>query len=168
MKVTETKRLTLRWIEVEDAQFIFQLLNEPSWIQHIGDKGIYSVEDARNYIKNGPRKMYEEYGMGLFLVELKDDRSPIGICGLIKREELSDVDIGYAFLSSQQGKGYALESAEAMVQYAREIGLLRIIAITKKDNFSSSRLLEKLGMDHQGYVKLTNATEGLKLYSLIL
>lgn len=168
MKVIETERLILRWAELEDAEFIFQLLNEPGWLQYIGDKGIRTLEDARNYISNGPRKMYEAAGFGLFVAERKDGCIPVGLCGLIKRDGLEDVDIGYAFLAEYHGKGYALEAAKATVEYTREKGLTRLVAITTKDNFSSSKLLERIGMEHEGYVSLPNDSEELKLYAMEL
>jgi len=168
MKVLETERLILRWAETTDAEFIFQLLNEPGWLRYIGDKGIKTLEDARNYIVNGPRKMYGQIGFGLFVAELKDGSIPIGLCGLIKRDGLEDVDLGFAFLADSQKKGYAYEAAQGTVGYAREKGLKRLVAITTKDNAPSSRLLEKLGMVLEDYVTLPNDTEELKLYALDL
>ncbi|WP_175987603.1 GNAT family N-acetyltransferase [Bacillus sp. Marseille-Q1617] len=168
MKVIETDRLTLRWAEEEDAGFIYALLNEPGWMKYIGDKGIHSLEDAVTYILKGPRAMYEKEGFGLFLTELKENHTPIGLCGLIKREGLEDVDIGFAFLSDHQSQGYAYEAASGTLEFAKEHGLKRIVAITTKDNHSSSKLLEKLGMKHEGYVILPNDTEELKKYTMTL
>jgi RimJ/RimL family protein N-acetyltransferase len=168
MKVIETDRLILRWVEEKDAEFIYALLNEPGWLKYIGDKGIRTLEDARNYIQNGPRAMYEREGFGLFLTELKEDHTPIGLCGLIKREGLEDVDIGFAFLSGYQSQGYAYEAASGTLEFAKDLGLKRIVAITTKDNHSSSRLLEKLGMELDGFVTLPNDTEELKKYMIKL
>ncbi|MEN2768464.1 GNAT family N-acetyltransferase [Ornithinibacillus xuwenensis] len=168
MFVMETERLNLRWVEVRDAEFILKLLNEPSWINYIGDKGIHSLDDAVAYIESGPRAMYKQEGFGLFLTELKDNHIPIGLCGLINRDGLEDVDIGFAFLADYQSKGYAFEAARQTVAFAKEIGLQRIVAITTKDNHSSSRLLEKLGMEFDGYKTLPNDTEELKQYKLEL
>lgn len=166
MKVIETSRLGLRWVEPTDAAFIMRLLNEPGWLKFIGDKGIRTMDDALNYIENGPRAMYEREGFGLFLVELKDDHIPIGLCGLIKRDGLEDVDIGFAFLKEYQSRGYAFEAASATMDLAKERGMERIVAITTKDNHSSSKLLEKLDMKLEGYVILPNDTEELKKYIL--
>jgi RimJ/RimL family protein N-acetyltransferase len=168
MNVIETERLILRRVEECDAAFIFTLLNEPGWIEYIGDKGIRTTEDAVHYIQNGPQAMYEREGFGLFLVELKENHSPIGLCGLIKREGLEDVDIGFAFLEVHQSRGYALEAAKGTAAYAKEIGLKRLAAITTKDNLPSSRLLEKLGMQLDGYVTLPDDTEELKKYTMTL
>jgi RimJ/RimL family protein N-acetyltransferase len=168
MKIIETDRLILRWAEEKDASFIFTLLNEPGWLNYIGDKGIRTLEDAGNYIQNGPRAMYEREGFGLFVTELKESHTPIGLCGLIKREGLEDVDIGFAFLSGYQSQGYAYEAASCTVEFAKNLGLKRIIAITTKDNHSSSRLLEKLGMELDGFVTLPNDTEELKKYRIKL
>jgi RimJ/RimL family protein N-acetyltransferase len=166
MKVTETSRLVLRLVEETDAGFIMKLLNEPGWLQYIGDKGIRTIDDAKGYILDGPRAMYEREGFGLFLTERKEDHAPIGLCGLIKREGLEDVDIGFAFLSDHQSQGYAFEAARATLDLAKDIGIKRVVAITTKDNESSSKLLKKLDMQLEGYVTLPNDTEELKKYSL--
>jgi RimJ/RimL family protein N-acetyltransferase len=168
MKVLETDRLILRWAEEEDAGFIYKLLNEPGWLKYIGDKGIQTLEDATEYIRNGPRAMYKREGFGLFVTELKENQEPVGLCGLIKREGLEDVDIGFAFLTDHQSLGYAFEAATGTVTLARKLGLDRLVAITTKDNHSSSNLLEKLGMKLDGYVTLPNDTEELKKYVIKL
>lgn len=168
MQVFETERLNVRWLEVRDAEFILQLLNEPGWLQYIGDKGIGSLEDAEKYILSGPMNMYERHGFGLFVVETNETQTPLGLCGLIKRDGLEDVDLGFAFLSAHQSRGYAYEAAKGTLEYARKLGIDRLVAITTKDNTASSKLLEKLGMVLEGYVTLPNDTEELKLYGLDL
>jgi [ribosomal protein S5]-alanine N-acetyltransferase len=165
MKVLETKRLNLRLLTIDDAPFILQLLNEPSWIRFIGDKGIRTLEDARNYIESGPVDMYARYGFGLYLVELSNGLIPIGLCGLIKRVTLVDVDIGFAFLSEYQRKGYGYEAAAATLEYGKEhLGLKRIVAITTKDNEQSGKLLEKIGFKFEDLVRLTD--EELRLFAI--
>ena len=154
MRILESQRLTIRYISTDDAQFMLQLLNDPSWIHFIGDRGLRSIDGARSYILNGPVQMYARLGFGLYLVELKDGGTPIGICGLVKREFLDDVDIGYGFLPQYRSKGYAYESASAVIEYARQtLGLKRIVAITSSDNDRSARLLEKLGLRYEQMVK---------------
>ena len=113
MNVIQTDRLLLAPLTIEDAPFIFELLNTPEWLQYIGDRGIKSQEDAANYILTGPVRSYSQNGFGLLLVKLKDSNTPIGICGLINRPALDDVDIGFAFLSRYTGQGYAFEAANA-------------------------------------------------------
>ena len=155
LKVLETARLILRWLSPEDAEFILQLLNEPSWLRFIGDKGVRSIEDARAYILKGPVEMYSRLGFGLYLVELKEEGLSIGICGLIKRDSLEDVDIGFAFLPMYWGKGYASEAGSAVVAYGKKVlGLNRIVAITSLDNDRSIKLLEKLGLRFEQVIKL--------------
>ncbi|HET7656850.1 MAG TPA: GNAT family N-acetyltransferase [Bacillales bacterium] len=167
MKVIETERLAIRWLSTDDAAFIMELLNTPSWIRFIGDRGIRTIGDARNYIVGGPMDMYAKLGFGLYAVELKDSLTPIGICGLIKRDSLDDVDIGYAFLPSFWGQGYAYEAARAVVHYGRkQLKLDRIIAITTIDNLSSINLLEKLGFQFERMVQFDN--EELKLYANVI
>ena len=166
MKILETDRLILRRLSPDDAEFILQLLNEPSWLRFIGDKGIRTIEAARAYILQGPVEMYARLGFGLYLVELKAGGHSIGICGLIKRDSLEDVDIGFAFLPKYWGRGYALEAASAVMTYGRSVlGLRRVVAITSVDNDSSIKLLEKLGFRFERMVKLAEDAEEIKLFS---
>jgi RimJ/RimL family protein N-acetyltransferase len=165
LKVLETDRLVVRRLSSEDAEFILRLLNEPSWLRFIGNKSVRTVEDARSYILKGPVEMYSRLGFGLYLVELKEEGLPIGICGLIKRDSLEDVDIGFAFVPEYWGRGYAYESASAVMAYGRNVlGLDRIVAITSVDNDRSVRLLEKLGMRFEGLVKLSDDSKEVKLF----
>lgn len=145
---------------------MLRLLNEPSFIQNIGDKGVRTADDARAYILNGPVASYEKFGFGLWLVETKESREPVGICGLIKREALADVDLGYALLPEHWSRGYAFEAASAVMAYARErLGLRRLAAITDADNLASIRLLEKAGFRYEGLVRLSDDAPELKLFA---
>src|SRR2546423_6931728 len=146
MIILETDRLALRWLTIEDAEFIFDLLNQPSFLQFIGDKGVRKIDDARNYILTGPIASYDRFGFGLYLTELKPTQAPIGICGLLKRDTLDDVDVGFAFLPQYWRQGYAFESASAVIGYGRGVfGFGRIVAITLPDNEASIKKLSKLG-----------------------
>jgi RimJ/RimL family protein N-acetyltransferase len=166
MKVLETERLILRRLTVEDSEFILELLNDPAWLRFIGDKGVRTLDDARAYILKSLVSMYERLGFGLYLTELKDGGNPIGVCGLIKRDSLEDVDIGFAFLPKFCGKGYAYESAYAVMAYGkRTFGLSRIVAITSPDNYPSARLLEKLGFNFERMVKLSDDSEEISLFA---
>ncbi|MED1408227.1 MULTISPECIES: GNAT family N-acetyltransferase [Bacillus] len=163
MIVRETERLILRWFDVKDAPFILELVNDPAWIQFIGDKGVRNLEDAKNYILNGPVDMYNKIGFGLYLVERKEDLTPLGMCGLIKRDSLEDVDIGFAFLEKFRSKGYGYESAAAVMEYGKnELGLKRIVAITSIDNADSGKLLEKVGLRFEKII--SDSGEDLKLF----
>jgi RimJ/RimL family protein N-acetyltransferase len=167
VKVLETERLVLRRLEAGDAGFILGLLNEPSWLRFIGDRGVRTPEDARAYIAGGPVASYERFGFGLYLVEVKEGGEPAGICGLIKRDSLDDVDLGFAFLPKFWGRGYARESAAAVLDYARRrLGLRRVVAITSVDNDASIRLLEKLGFAFERVVRLSADAEEVKLFAL--
>jgi len=155
MNVLETERLLLRWLSAEDAAFIFELVNDPDWLRFIGDRGVYTLEDARGYILNGPVAMYRRVGFGLYMVELKPSATPIGICGLIERVGLEDIDIGFAFLPAFCGQGYAYESASAMMTYAQDtVGLNRVVAITTPGNQRSITLLTKLGLSFVDMLRL--------------
>jgi RimJ/RimL family protein N-acetyltransferase len=165
--VVETERLALRWLCPGDSGFVLELVNEPSWLQYIGDKGVHSLHEAESYIRNGPLDMYSRMGFGLYLVETKARAEPIGICGLIKREALEDVDLGFAFLPRFWGKRYAFEAASAVLSYAREtLGHARIVAIASQDNHRSFKLLERLGFCFERLVRLAPEGEELKLYAL--
>jgi RimJ/RimL family protein N-acetyltransferase len=165
MKVLETDRLNLRRISIDDAEFILQLLNEPSFLQFIGDRGVRTFEDARNYILNGPMASYERFGFGLYLTELKEPRVPIGMCGLLKRDTLEDVDIGFAFVPQYWKQGYAMESAAAVMAHAKNaFGLNRLAAITSPENEPSIALLLKLGMRFEKLTKLAEEAPEIKLF----
>lgn len=165
MKVLETDRLILRWVSLEDAEFVLRLLNEPSWLRFIGDKGVRTIDDARAYILKGPVDMYSRLGFGLYLVELKEEGFSIGMCGLIKRDTLEDVDIGFAFLPAYWGKGYAYEAAAAVLAYGEKVlGLNRIVAITSRDNDRSAKLLEKLGLQFEKMLQLAPGSAEVKLF----
>jgi RimJ/RimL family protein N-acetyltransferase len=146
--VCQSERLRLRHLDSRhDAAFILRLLNEPSFVQNIGDRGLRTLEDASRYIDSGPRVMYAQHGFGLFRTELRDTGEAIGICGLVKRNWLPDVDVGFAFLPQFWSKGYAYESAAAVMAWGREHrGLLRIVAITAPTNYGSQSVLRKLGL----------------------
>jgi RimJ/RimL family protein N-acetyltransferase len=165
MTTLETDRLLLRRFNVDDDQFILTLLNEPSFLRYIGDKKVRTLEDARQYILKGPIASYERHGFGLCLVELRESHTPIGMCGLLKREELPDPDIGFALLPDFWNKGFAFEAASAMLKDARErLSLRRILAITSLDNDASIKLLERLGFTFQNLITLSPSREQVKLF----
>ena len=166
MILLETERLILRRLTIDDAEFILRLLNEPSFLHYIGDKGVRNLDDARQYVLNGPVASYKQNGFGLYLVELKENRIPIGISGLVKRDALPDADIGFAFLPASWSKGYAVESAAAVMNYARDVlGLNRILAITTRDNEPSAKLLGKLGLRFDRMIKLSEDAPEVKLFT---
>jgi ribosomal-protein-alanine N-acetyltransferase len=163
----ETDRLRIRKLSLDDAEFILRLLNEPSFIQNIGDRGVRTPDDARAYILNGPIASYETHGFGLCLVELKKPLTAIGICGLLKRDALEHPDIGYALLPEFWSRGYAYESATAVIDYGRDVlGLKRILAVVNPDNSQSIRLLEKIGFRFQRPIRLSADSPEVLLFSL--
>jgi len=165
--VLETQRLSLRQLTFDDAPFILELVNEPGWLRFIGDKGVRNLDDARHYIRQGPMASYARLGFGLYVVSVKGDATPIGMCGLIKRDTLPDVDIGYALLQRYHGKGYAHEAAAGMIEHARgKHGLTRIVAITNPDNEASGKVLTKIGMRFETMVKLSQNDPPVKLFAL--
>lgn len=166
MKILETERLILREIVEADGEFVFELLNQPSFIKYIGNRNVHSVKDARVFIENRYRQSYREHGFGLYAVELKENSVPIGICGFVKRETLPEADIGFAFLPQFERKGYAFESAAAVMKYGRDVLKIgRVLAITTINNESSIRLLEKLDFRFERLIKQPPSDEELKLFS---
>ena len=167
MTILETKRLLLQQATSGDAKFILELLNDPAFIQNIGDRGLRTLEDARNYISNRLIASYKDYGFGMYLVILKDTGEVAGICGLVKRDGLDDVDIGYSFLPRYWSKGYATEAALAVKEYAKNtIGLKRLVAITDPLNQGSIRVLEKIGLKFEKMIRLSKDDIELKLYGI--
>jgi len=164
--VLETERLVLRRFTLDDAAFMRRLVNEPSWLEFIGDRGVRTEEDARDYLRKGPLAMYDHYGFGLFAVELAEISGPIGICGLVKRDFLEDFDLGFAFFPEFWGMGYAREAATAVLDLARrKLGLARLVAITAPGNHRSARLLEKIGFTLEKTVRYPGKTSEVLLYS---
>ncbi len=165
MTVIRTARLQLRELELQDDEFILQLLNEAAFLRFIGDKGVRTLSDARDYIWKGPMDSYRRFGFGLYRASLRDGGPPIGICGLVKRDNLADVDVGFAFLSRYWSQGYATESAAAVLTHGRErLQLPRIVAITAPDNHGSIAVLEKIGLRFERMIKLTENSPDLKLF----
>ena len=168
MDIIETKRLVLRRQTTKDAEFILALMNDPEWIRNIGDRGVHTTEEARAYIRDGAVDMYNKHGFGLYLVELKEDRTPIGICGLVKRDSMDDVDLGFALAPDYRGKGYAREAASATVDYSRaKVGLNRLVAIVSPNNANSKRLLENLGFSFERAIDYPNGDK-VHLFALAL
>lgn len=168
MEVIVTERLVLRLLTEDDAEFMLELVNDPDWLRHIGDRGVRNVGDSRNYLLHGPIAMYVNAGFGLYLVELREGRVPIGICGLIARDWLDDADLGFAFLPQFRSRGYAVEAAAATLEYARQtLGLRRIVAIVSPENTASISLLRKLGMEFEGRVRPPADAGELCLYGTV-
>jgi RimJ/RimL family protein N-acetyltransferase len=166
MKILETDRLILRHLSTADAEFILELVNDPSFIRYIGDKQVRTLEDAQRYVLDGPVKSYQTYGFGLNLVELKSEAKPIGICGILKRDTLPDPDIGFAFLPAYWNQGYAFEAADAVMKHARDAFKVKtILAITTPDNEASGKLLTKIGMTFERLIKLTPESDEVKLFT---
>ena len=154
--ILHTQRLVLDELETDrDADFILALLNEPGFLENIGDRGVRDLEGARRYIEEGPRASYAGHGYGLWRATERDGGRPVGLCGLVKRDGLKDPDIGYAFLASVWGRGYASEAARACLDHARRaLRLGRIVAITTPGNIASQAVLKKIGLKAAGVVRL--------------
>ena len=163
--ILETPRLVLREFTHEDDAFVLRLLNEPSWLRFIGDRGVRTLPDARRYLDDGPRRSYARNGFGLWCVVPKGGDAPVGMCGLIRRDTLPDVDVGFAFLPEAWGRGYARESAAAVLDHARDVlGLGRVLAITDPENAASIRVLERVGMRREGTVRMPGESIDLLLF----
>ncbi len=166
MNVLETPRLVLRHLTADDAEFILALVNDPSWLRFIGDRGVRNLQDARDYIRKGPVESYKVHGYGLYLTALKDSGTSIGICGLLKRDTLPDADIGFAFLPQFVGRGHAYEAGNAVMAHARnDFQLSRVVAVTNPDNHGSIRVLEKLGFRFERMIRMAAGKDEIKLFA---
>jgi ribosomal-protein-alanine N-acetyltransferase len=165
MPITETPRLRIRRLRDDDAEFVVELLNTPGFLQHIGDRQVRNVDDARRYLAAGPYASHAKYGHGLDGVELKASGALIGICGLLKRDTLDAPDIGYAFVPGIEGQGYALEAAQAVMAHARDVlKIPRVVAIVSPANVRSIRLLEKIGLRFERIIAATQTAPESALY----
>ncbi|MGH7591011.1 MAG: GNAT family N-acetyltransferase [Gemmatimonadales bacterium] len=165
--VVDTSRLRLRQLTPDDAQFILELVNDLDWILYIGDRGVHDLNDARQYVTDGPMASYERHGFGLYLVTLRAQATPIGICGLIQRESLPAPDLGFAFLPPFRRMGYASEAADAIVRVAPQIaGATELFAVVQPDNARSFRLLDRLGFRPAGVTQLVPDGPQLALLSI--
>lgn len=165
MKDLETTRLVVRPFALDDAPFILRLLNEPSFVRFIGDRRVRTLDDARRYLVEGPLDSYTRLGFGLYAVISKEEQTVIGMCGLLRRDALEDVDVGFAFLSEYCGRGYAFESAMAVMDHGRDVlGLGRIVAVTATDNQRSIAVLEKLGLRFERWIKLAKGEQACRLF----
>jgi len=166
--IAKTSRLTLRQLQLSDAAFALRLYNEPSFLQHIGDKGVRTIEDAENNLQQGAIASYAEHGYGMWLVENQQGEA-IGLCGLIKRDFLSETDLGYAYLPQYFGQGYAYEAATAVLAYAAEQTALKtVVAIVSPANQASKALLQKLGFVQHGQVLVPDKNEMVDFYRIQL
>lgn len=166
-RILQTERLNLREINELDAPFILELLTDPSFLRHIGDRGVHDLDSAVNYIRSGPGDSYARNGYGLWLVEMKDTHVPIGMCGLVRRETLPAADIGYALLPRYWSRGFAVEACQAVRDHAmKTLGMAQLLAIVAPDNDASVKVLERIGLRFRETVQLGDDAEQLKLYAL--
>ena len=163
--VLETERLRLRKLAKDDAAFILELVNDPDWLRHIGDRGVRSLKDASEFIAEGPLASYSSYGYGLWLVELKESSIPIGLCGVLKRKHLEHPDLGYALLPQFRGQGFAIESCRGVLSYARlKLAMSQVLAIVSPANARSIGLLEKLSFVRAGTATMPGQSEEVLLF----
>jgi ribosomal-protein-alanine N-acetyltransferase len=171
MNPLSTARLCLSPFTLDDAAFIVELLNDPGWLRHIGDRKVRTLDDARRYLRDGPLASQERHGFALWAVRRRDasaEATPIGMCGLIRREGLDDVDIGYAFVPAARGQGHAREAAAAVLRHGFEqLGLQRIVAITNPDNAPSVRVLETIGMRFERRLRMPGRDDESLLYAAV-
>lgn len=159
-----TDRLRLRLVTEDDAPFYLALANDPAFIEHIGDRQLRTVEAARCGLRDGPIAMQAKYGHSLYLVERLDDGEPLGLSGLLKRDTLEYVDIGYAFMPEHRGRGYAFEAGQAVVRHAAALGIRRLAAITSPANTASIALLQRLGLRFDRHASLAPDQPPVNVY----
>lgn len=168
-EVLRTARLRLRHIELSDAAFLLALLNEPAFIQNIGDRQVRNLDQAATYLQQNMQESYRNNGFGLWVMERLDDQQAIGLCGLVKRDYLTDPDVGYALLAAFNGEGYTSEAALAVVNYAnQQLGIKRLCGIVSTHNLASKRILTKIGMQACGQKEKPGTQEWVDFYQLDL
>jgi len=166
VKVLETPRLVLRWVELADAAFFVRLLNDPAWLQYIGDRSVHTEAAAAAHIEKSYRGAYARNGFGLYLVESRSTGEPLGICGLLKRDQLEDLDLGFAFVATARGQGYAREACAAVLAHEPAAqGRGRVVAITLPTNAASIGLLEKLGFRYERTLDWGGGKPPVSLYA---
>lgn len=165
----ETERLVLRRITLGDTGLMLAIWNDPAFIHHVGDRGIRTIEDAQDALNKGAFKLYEEHGYGPYCMSLKRDGTQIGICGLFRRDNLDDPDIGFAVLPGYRGKGFVAEAAHAVVTHARDdLGIMTLTAIVSPNNTASIGLIEKLGLKFERGITMPGEDDEISLYSMKL
>ena len=161
----ESKRLILSEFTKKDALFFYELVNEPAWKQYIGDRNVNTILDAEKYLEDNIIPSYKKFGFGFFIVQLKEDNTPIGMCGLIKRDWMDYIEIGFAFLAKYRRKGYAIESSIVIKEYAKEkIGISTLSAITDVNNEKSGKLLNRLGLEFDRLISYPGENKKCRLY----
>jgi len=164
----QTQRLNLREFQLSDAAFVLRILNEPSFLKFIGDRKVRTIDDARLYISNRFIASYEKNGYGLYMVEVKEG-SPIGMCGLVKRDPVEDPDVGFAFVPEAWQRGYGYEAASAVIEYARNtLQLKRVLGITIPENTASIKTLEKTGLKFLRADVTKDTNEAIHVYEIIM
>ena len=164
--VIETERVVLRKFTIDDAAFMLEMLNTPTWLRFIGDRNVKTLEEAENYLLNGNIRSYQEYGFGFYVVVIKETQESIGICGIVKREGLEDVDIGFAFFQQFMGKGYVYEAGSATLNYAlNDLKIKKIVAIVDPENVVSIALLKKIGLQFEKMIQLSPKGIELMLFA---
>lgn len=153
--ILETERLILRKLTLADAPFIFELVNSPNWLEYIGEKNVKTIEDAEKYIQVKMLDHYKKYGFGFYLAVTKNTKETLGLTGFIKRDSLENAEVGYAFLPKGEGKGFAIESTKAIMDYGKkQLNISKVVAITHPENKKSQKLLVKLGLRFISLIKL--------------
>ncbi len=165
----ETERLYLRRIDLHDTGLMLAVWNDPAFVRYVGDRGVRTADEARAELKSGALRLFREFGYGPFKLVRKRDAAAIGICGLFKRDNLDDPDIGFAVLPDYCGRGYAGEAAVAVLLHARDdLGIRRLTAIVSPDNEPSIGLIEKLGLGYSGMITMPGDDEAIRLYEMDL
>jgi RimJ/RimL family protein N-acetyltransferase len=165
-RILETERLTLREFTQDDGELMLEILNDPGFIRFVADRNVRTTREAADYLRDKILPSYSERGFGFYVVELKENGTPIGMCGLIKRDALEHVDVGFSIFERFWGKGYATEAARAVMEFGlTTLRLPKIVGITKADNVRSAAVLEKLGLHFERMVEVPGFPDGSRLFS---
>ena len=163
--ILETERLLLRKVAPADAAFVHALLTDPEYLANIGPRGVTTVEDAARAIHERFAAAYARQGFGMYVVEGKAEGVPLGMCGLVRREGLDHVDLGFAFLPAARGQSYAREAGRGVLDWAAARGLAPVVGIVRPENAASIAVLEHLGFVGGALVRLPSERHDVRIYA---
>lgn len=161
-----TERLTLRRAEATDTAFIVELVNDPGWLEYIGDRGIHTTAAALTYIEDKLWAAEAQHGYAMGILTRRDSGQPVGAAGFLRRDFLPHPDIGYALLTAHAGQGYATEICHALMAQGRsQFGFSAVLGLTSAHNTRSLAVLRKIGLTYLRTEQLPGWSDPSVIYS---
>lgn len=152
--ITETARLRIREIAVEDVPQLYELYEDASITQYM-EPLFEEPEQEMIYTKEYIKNVYGFYGYGMWVLESKESGRIIGRAGLEYKEGFEGLELGFMLGVDYQHKGYAFEACSAVLAYGmKELGQRTYCSFVNENNKASIHLCERLGFVPQGRVLL--------------